>query len=685
MMKDDEILAEFAENVEGFFGENNAQRREIRTSFYYMDGHRVEDEIEARQTKKRDRSRSKPNINMSSAIVRAAAGSDVMQERKLDVVAIDNADYDKDADIMADCVEYAQQVSAWKSNRGLASRDSMVCGIAATVSYLDMSRRDVASGVPQCKRIYPGFLFYDNSGRGNDLNSSANWCGYGDPMRMKDLQKYVTEKTSDKTAVGGDAFAGLFLSDLRDNNADLGMLYHYFWRAHAPVFDVKNPLAEQEDGQPSILSEIVSQDDVAIEFLAQFADMANVDIDAPYWTLDADEKRELEKVIADIAKLVGTDIALEMTSRKVWCYYRAEIALGAVLSKSKSYSQECYPLNFITGYYDEHLGIYYGLMRHLSFVQDALNHVMDDTLEYARGVATGGKVYVSGMGDDIKAMIKAKANEEDVTPLPEGALVTPKAAAATPQVLLETARMLLDLLPRAVGLGPEFLGIITSGAMTDSLYGKIIRQNFAVLEDFANSSVGYAMRQGILFRDMMMGVARAEEGRILPVLSPGHQGEDYIRISKQNMARQYVIRVVERPISDDQKQEMVRIITQLIPHMGAAVVPILVENLPIDQQQKEKMLQAVTPQPAPQNPLDIESIKANIRLLNAQSAKLEGDALTAQAKLDSEDEKIQSEIEKNVASAQKSLADAGKAQSDMIYQWIAQPKGMTNDGRNASR
>lgn len=671
-LDDDYISESLEQNLSDFFGDQNRQRQEIMTAFAYLDGYRVEDEIETRA--KRNRKRKKPNINMASAIIKAVAGSEAMQERKLEVVAIDgNPQYDKDADIMGDCVEYAQHVSRWKSERALASRDAACTGIGATATYLDMTRRDVASGVPVCRRIFPGFLFYDSSGRSSDLNTSANWCGYGDPMRTKDLQRYIEARKGKAASInqgGGSAYTHYFLSDVRTNNADIDLLYHYFWREMVTVYDVTNPIIPDDGGQPSALG-MAMQDDLAAEWMAQWAETVMVDLDAPYWTLGADEYKALEKVLADIAKWSGEDIALESSTRKAQCYYRAEYAQGMVISKSKSYSQEAYPLNFLTGYFDERAGIYYGLMRHLSNVQDSLNHVVDDLLEYSRTAATGGKAWVKGGKDDIDLINKSAANEDDITPVPANAEVIPKQLPGTGQILIQTATLLLDLLPRSVGLGQEFLGIISSGTMTDSLYGSVIKRSFAVLEDLTNSAEGYAYRQGVLFRDLMIGIARAEDGRLLPILSPGHRKGDYLRLYKQNLASNYIIRVHDRPLTIDDKQQMVRILTQLAPHLGAQSMQVLVEYLPIDATQKQKLMEAMTPQPQQPNPIDIATAEANARLLNAQAQELENKAAAIMARLDSEDDKIQSEVEKNVAAAVKSYADAGKTAADSVYQWSA--------------
>jgi hypothetical protein len=51
---------------------------------------------------------------------------------------------------------------------------------------------------------------------------------------------------------------------------------------------------------------------------------------------------------------------------------------------------------------------------------------------------------------------------------------------------VEFIRLMMEVMPRTLGLGQEFLGVITSGDMTEALYGKIMKQSYAVLEDFAN-------------------------------------------------------------------------------------------------------------------------------------------------------------------------------------------------------
>jgi len=664
-MKDIEILESFSENVTTFLSTNKMQCTEITLSLGYIDAYNI---VDPKDTPRRADKKSKANLPLTAAIIRAVAGSEIMRDRHIDIVAIDNEQYDTDADIMDAAVDYAQHASMWKSNRAVAVRDAAACGIGATVTNLDMTKRDFASGVPSCRRIFPLFLFWDNAARGNDINANGNFCGYVDPMRPKDLTRYIEQqkkgsrKKESVVAAGAD-FSGQFLQHLRDG-VNYECLYHYFWRDFVNVYDVQNPFAQGEEEAPSQISEILVNDDLAMEIMTKFTDEVNLDLDASYWTLDEDEMTKLEETIGAIATLSASDISLQSSSRKVYCYYRAEIARGQILTMAKSYSQEEYPLNFVTGYYDEKAGVFYGLCRHLSPIQDLINEVTDNLTEYSRTAATGGKIYIKGAKDDIKLIKQHKANEEDVTPLPRDAEIIPKELAESPQVLLQFLQMLMEWLPRAIGIGQEFLGVITSGDMTDSLYGRVMRQSYAVLEDFANSSAGYSRRQGVLFRDLMLGIARAEDGRILPVLSPDHEKEDYIRLTKQNLARQYVVRVIERPITEDEKAENTKILMQLLPQLAgvgvdvSAAAPLLIKQLPMDASTRQQWVEAFTPQPQQPNPLDEAAAQANVKLLEATAAKYMSEANEKNATLAKQPPLDQSEIIKNLAMAKKYSADA---------------------------
>ena len=674
------ILKEFTANLTDFFAVTSAQRDEIYRSFLYMDNHLVDSENRLTSSTSLTASSSlagdllsgnkrRANISLLPAIIRGVAGSEVMQERHIDIVPIDGDEYDIEADIMDDTVSYAQYASQWKGKWDMAKRDAAVCGIGATITHLDMTRKDYASGIPRVDRKHPSFLFYDTSGRGQELNTTAQWCGYADPMKVDDLVDYINRNQDpslddlvalDVDNVGDQGFAAQFMQGKANTDILLDMLYHYFWKEDETVYDTQNLISTDP-----IFAQVMDKDNVAVELMARWATDSNVNIDAPYWTLDKDQYKDLQKTIKAIETLSEQEFEIKKSSRDVKVFYRAEVGMGRIIKYSKCFSQKEFPLNFVTGYFDEALGVYYGFTRPLSFVQDALNIVMDDLLEYSHGAATGGKIYISGVGDELKILKDSKANEDDVTPVPADAVITPKELASTPQVLLSTAQLLIELLPRSIGVGQEFLGILTTGKMTDSLFGRIIKQSFAALADISNSSAGYSRRQGYLFIDLMTSVAKAEDGRILPVLSPGHTDKDYFKLTQQNIAREYSIRVMERPVTEDERMENMKMLIQLQPQLaqtGVNIMPAIIDDMRMDYSKKEELLKMMAPKKP--DPMSIESIKANINLLNSQAAKLAAEAKETEATLPQQAQLVKTEIDKNASTAMKNIAQAEDVSSN---------------------
>jgi hypothetical protein len=356
-------------------------------------------------------------------------------------------------------------------------------------------------------------------------------------------------------------------------------------------------------------------------------------------------------------------IEIEYSKRKGKCYYRAEFARGMLLSRSRSYTQGVHALNLVTGYYDEVAGIYYGLMRPLSFVQDALNVSISDFLGYARTASHGGSAYIEGSGEAIELIKKTKANEDSMTPVPKGTVITPKALPSTPQVLVEFIRLMMEVMPRTLGLGQEFLGVITSGDMTEALYGKIMKQSYAVLEDFANNSASADIDQGTIFVDLVRLMANANDGMILPVLSPNKKPETYVRLTKQNLAMEYAVRIVERPMTRDEKQNQFNALSQLLPQFQAAgvnIVPVLAKLSTLESELKDELIQLSTPQPPQPDPLNQALVQSQVNYQNATAKKQEAEA----AKIMNTLRLVAPEKESVIA---KNLAQAHKQQMEAVY------------------
>lgn len=661
MMDDDKLIAEFNRNASDFFARSNIQRQEIYRAFQYRDGHHW-GEKELRDRLQRDKKVT--TIPMTGAMVRAVSGTECMQDKALDMIALD-PDFDVETDIMKDATSYVRHASGADSERSRAKEDAVACGLGATVTWLDMTQKDAIAGHPVCERIFPGFIGFDQSSRGSRLNARARWMFYAEPVNNDYLMERVEQAEKEgKKLTGGDTdFRGFLLSFSRQDNLDeVDFVYHYMWWEYSDIYDLQNPFVEGGDKQ---LIAAIAEDDDAANVMGEVAEKHAIDWQAQYWSLDPEAFREIKAAIETIGLLTGYEaVKTNSSKRKGKTYYKAEIAKGVVLSKSRSYTQGGHALNVIPGYYDETLDVYYGIIRPLSHIQDSLNLVASEMLEVASTTAHGGPSYIKGGAEAIERLKKEKAQHDALTPLPKDAEVIPKGLPGSGESLLAFTQYLVELMPRVIGLGPEFLGILTTGDMTDALYGKVIRQSYAVLANLANNAAESDRRQGEIEIDIVKLMAAANDGMVLPVLSPGKPAEQYIRLTKQNLARHYAVRIAERPMTVDERQETFNMLSQLAPQFlqaGVNIMPMLAKYARVDTEDKQQLIQLSTPQPQQPDPLNQQMIANQARLIAAQAAKLEQETQEKANRAPITDEVEASNIDKNTAMAMKYRADAGVA------------------------
>lgn len=623
-MNNSELVAQFNRNITRFMETKSRQRAEVHLAYQYRDGN--QHETETRESIRRNKLIT--TVNLCAPMVRAVAGSEVMSASTLDFISLDR-NFEADADIISDVVEWCQHASDFYAQRGIAAEDAVTCGLGCYVTYLDMTQKDFIAGVPVVERIFPNFAFYDDSCRGSQLNMKARYVGYADPVSREWLEEYIEENAQEDEEGVTDVKGHLLSHQDLQNYDDIDFLYHYFWYEFVDIYDVENPFDNDR------LQFAIQQDADIANIIGETADDLQLDWSASYWTVDKEDYDVLRAAFDVIRKLLPElEIPdLEFSKRKGKCYYRAELGGGRLIKCSRSYTQSGHPLNFITGYFEESTGQYYGLMRPLSHIQDYLNIGMSDLLSYVKAASHGGSAYIKGAGDAFERIASERIYEDDLTPLPDGADVIQKATRDAPSILINFVTMMTELMPRVIGLGQEFFGVITSGDMTDSLYGKIMRQSFAVLENWKNNSANSDIRQARIFCDLSKMMAEANDGLILPVLS-GDNKDRHFALTQQNLARNYAIRVVERPMNRDEKQEAFNKLIQLAPQMmqsGVNLYPVIARMAPFDKEIRDEMEKQATPQPPQPDPMAQALQKAQIAYTEASAQKEAADAKKAEA------------------------------------------------------
>ena len=670
MKPDAKILEEFDKRLSRFTLADNSKRDEIHRCYYYRDYGRDNNTM---LTSANPFNGSASNIvsiekrfvtvNVAAPIVRAISGAEISQQKKVDYVPLSDA-YNADADLMGDVAEFIDDISRSREERSQANEDALLCGIGATDSGLDFSDKSMIAGKPTRRRIFPGFVFYDTAVRGGRLNDSARFAGYGDPVESESLDEYMAMQGVKSEGGGSSDYTSYFLDLMHvDSRHDVEMLYTYYWWDYVPLYDVKNPFSDPKGS----LGQLVLQDEAAANAIGKFVEEQQIEYTDPYWTLDAEAFKALQDTIDNISFMAGFEVELEYPKkpRQGKCYYRAEIARGQIIRKGRCFTQSCFPMNFLTGFYDETNSRYYGLMRPLSEVQDQINESLSNLMQYNSEILSGGGAYITGNVPSLEALENSKAKTSKLTPLPPNTVVTAKAAPNAPQTLIEHVRLLMDLLPRTIGITEEFLGRMTSGDMTSSLYGQVMKQSMAVLANFANNSASYSKTEGQINIDLARLLAKQHEGMIIPLLSQGKNPDVYKRLYKNSLARAYAIRMVPRPLTLDEQQDTFNKWMELMPHlppeMRAALIPVLAKYAPFDQDDKDKLIQAASPQPLPPDPIDQATREATVRMTNAQSAKWEAEAREKDTLLPLKTQELAANANRDNAAAAKTAIEANQA------------------------
>lgn len=681
MKSNQEVLDDFSVKVDRFLHATIDERREAALMYACRDARpfvKTTTDYEAYHldndvSGKSDTQSSLFVASIAPAYLRAAIGMALKASKKFSAYSTDPM-FRNEVDIMNDGMQWATKASRYNVQKGLAFEDACVRGVGGMITYLDFSIKDFPFGVPTTARKY--HLFYDRGGMDDVSSGNTGWCGYADPVYRDNLEEYVERKGGyeEEKGNGGSTFREEFLeyTTTRDEN-DIDFIYNWFWREYVTVYDTVNPFVIMAD-QLLQGGELVPE---IFELLSSFAQKHQVDIKrSSIITLDKEAHTEFRDLIDNFEFLTGMRLdEVKSTAREARCYYRCQIADGRIIkgTKSQAFTRECHPLNIITAYYDRAAGCYYGLMRSAAYLQEALNDVMSDALTYSRRSATGGTIGIVGAGTDIGATIQRIREKEQAFPLPEGSniigLQTQDAAANYQNM----SALLIKLVPMVMGVPPEIMGQINDDTPASSLFKQQVEQMSVSLSHIMNGMEIADLNQALIFRDLIMEMARSTDGSIvLPVRSSGHEVDEFVMLSQDNIARSYAVELVEQDAGEDERHDQfMKLIdfANLLPDaQRVAVMPELLTLSNMDEQGKDRIAQLLQPPPPPQpdpiaQELAIAQQQANIRMINAQAAQLEGEATLSMQQAPTEQQRELVEIDKERADTEKKRAETELTQA----------------------
>jgi hypothetical protein len=215
-----------------------------------------------------------------------------------------------------------------------------------------------------------------------------------------------------------------------------------------------------------------------------------------------------------------------------------------------------------------------------------------------------------------------------------------------------------------------------------------MKQSFAVLESWKNNAASADIRQGYIFAELLRLMAEANDGMILPILSVDNK-QTYMRLTKQNLARNYAIRVIERPMTRDEKQDAFNKLMQLAPNMMAAGVnlyPVIARLAPLDKELRDEMQKLATPTVPQADPAAQAMQQATIDYTNAQAQKAIAEAKRIESEIPMKQEQTLADIDETQAKTAKVVGEIAMAEQQqsaaLIERILAQVQPMPNNTFN---
>ncbi|MGH9429776.1 MAG: hypothetical protein ACRD2L_26115, partial [Terriglobia bacterium] len=252
-------------------------------------------------------------------------------------------------------------------------------------------------------------------------------------------------------------------------------------------------------------------------------------------------------------------------------YYRAFFAGDKLLKATKSPIQTGFTIQAITAKRDRNKNTWYGITRVMKDPQRWANKWLSQILHIINSNAKGGLLAeINAFVDPTKAQDEwAKPNS--ITLLKEGAIgkVQPKQATPYPQGLDRLMEFALSSLPMVTGINLEALGL-ANREQASILETQRKQAAYGLLSPLFDALRRYRKNQGRVLLTFIHEFI--SDGRLVRIGGP--ESQQYLPLTKQPGAPVYDIIVDQSPNAPDAKTKTWDALTQILPAMMKAGLPI---------------------------------------------------------------------------------------------------------------
>lgn len=348
-------------------------------------------------------------------------------------------------------------------------------------------------------------------------------------------------------------------------------------------------------------------------------------------------------------------------------YYVAYFSGETLLEVKKSPCQDGYMMNAITCKRDRNRNVWYGLTRVMKDPQRWANKWLSQILHIINSNAKGGLLAeVNAFVDPVKAQDEW-AQADSITLLNEGALsgkkVQQKQAPPFPAGLDKLMEFALASLPMVTGINLEALGL-ANREQAGVLEQQRKQAAYGLLSPMFSALRHYRKVQGRV--QLYFIVNYCSDGRMIRIGGP--ESEQFVPLLKQADAKVYDVIVDESPNSPDTKEKTWTALTEILPAMMKAGIPMppdLLDYTPIPAalaikwkafiEQQQQIEQSIKDENAKLKQ-EVQSLKQD-QTIKLQELEFEKQQIAAKIQMEREAHEQKMALEREKAAAQFELEE----------------------------
>lgn len=537
-----------------------------------------------------DEMRAPITFNRVGPMVDAVAGAEVLNRQAVVYYGREVGDAQV-SEVLTGAADWVRDNCDAEDSESDAFSDLIICGMGWTETYLDYE--DSPEGDIKVPRLDPLEMGWDPSARERNISDSR----YRYRIRAYDPDAF-------KAKFGQELYDRV-LAAKKDGDTEA---------AHDGIDIARDEYTNAEGslGQPRERVVVVQM---------QWWDLEDgMAVENPQTGMIEAMEPEKYKALAQMALAQGMQPP-QAAKQKRKVYHQALYA-GEVLIEKKPLKCNHFTLKAMTGKRDRNKGTWYGLVRAMADPQMWANKWLSQLLHIINSNAKGGLLFESGVFANQKKAEQEWSRPDSMVELNAGALargaIKQKDAPQLPAGLKDLLEFSVESLPQVSGINLEMLGLVQR-EQAGVLEAQRKRSGYAILAVFFDALRKYRKEQGRVLLDYIQRYI--SDGRLIRI--KGKQGAQYVPLVRQPGVAKYDVVVDEAPMSANQKDMVWQMLTQMMPMLKDAPLPMevwgkLLEYSPLPASLSSEISKALTQPPQP-DPLAERAKEAEV-------AALEGDA-----------------------------------------------------------